>query len=63
MTAPRFCSVECGAEGEANRRNLPCSESQHGKAIMSSSWKAGRREKFGGEKEGRKAVGERDMKT
>lgn len=46
-------SVECGVEGEANRRNLPCSESQHGKAIMSSSSKAGRREKLGGRERGK----------
>lgn len=57
-------SFESRVGGDANRRNLPYRESQHGKAIMSSSCRVGRREKLGGgEKEGRRAAGERDMKT
>lgn len=43
-------SFERGAGGDANRRNLPYRESQHGKAIMSSSCRAGRREKFWGKR-------------
>lgn len=40
-------NMECG---DSNRRNLPWRESKHGKAIMSSSCRAGRREKLRGER-------------